>query len=31
MAPRKSALKLVAKGLFPNATVVRGRDWKWDN
>ena len=31
MAPRKSARKVVAKGLFQDATVMRGRDWKWDN
>ena len=31
MAPRRSARKVVAKGLFPNATAVRGRDWEWDN
>ena len=31
MAPRKSARMVVAKGLFPNATVVRGHDWEWDN
>ena len=31
VAPRRNARKLVAKGLFPDATVVRGHDWEWDN
>ena len=31
MALRRSARKVVAKGLFPNATAVQGRDWEWDN
>ena len=31
MAPRRSARKVVAKGLFQDATVVRGHDWEWDN
>ena len=29
--PRKNARKVVAKGLFPNAIVVRGHDWKWED
>ena len=29
--PRRSSRKGVAKGLFVGATVVRGRDWKWEN
>lgn len=29
MPPRRSSLKLDAKGIFPSAVVIRGVDWKW--
>ena len=29
MMPRKTSKRITVKGLFPNAKVVRGRDWIW--
>ena len=29
--PRTSSKRITARGLFPNAKVVRGRDWMWQN
>lgn len=29
VAPRKTAKRVTAKGLFPDAEVVRGQDWLW--
>lgn len=26
---RSNATRIAAKGIFPNAEVVRGRDWLW--
>ena len=31
MAARRNTRKVVAKGLFPDATVMRGHDWEWDD
>lgn len=29
--PRKISKKISARGLFPDAKVVRGQDWIWGN
>ena len=29
MPPRKKSQKIRVMGIFPDATVVRGRDWQW--
>eukprot|EP00731_Ephydatia_muelleri_P014626 Em0008g346a len=29
VAPRSNATRIAAKGIFPNAEVVRGKDWVW--
>ena len=29
MSPRKTSKRITVRGLFPNAKVVRGRDWIW--
>ena len=29
LPPRKSSKRLTAKGLFPDAKVLRGHDWLW--
>ena len=31
MSPRYLSRKKVMNGLFPEATVVRGHNWKWGN
>ena len=31
VSPRKGCRKVEAIGIFPGATVVRGRDWSWGN
>lgn len=29
VSPRKTSKRITVRGLFPNAKVVRGRDWIW--
>ena len=31
VSPRMDARRVVAKGLFPGAVVVRGCDWRWND
>ena len=31
MEPRRKSKKIMARGIFPGARVVRGVDWQWED